>query len=1116
MKKLILFFCFFTFSLFGQNTSLQLITNSSTSSQFIFETGVLYPNNLEFRGEFFTNLEMQGMTKSYDIGNPDLPVFTKLIEVPETGDISIEVSHKNIREIDLALWGYPYEVFPSQPSRSKKVQGQSERLILNKQTYSLDEFYGQDLISVERIGVMRGRSIARLQISPFSYNPITNTLFEVENVQFNLAFEIPIHQQKMAYQSPSFEMHFSKLANRSSFKNDFSNTPIKMILLADPIFEDALQDFVQWKKRKGIEVIEMYKGQGGTGNTAESMKVSIQSIYENATEENPAPSYLLIVGDHEQMPSFDQGQHVSDMYYCEFDGAGDYLPEMFYGRFSANSVAELLPQIEKTIQYEQYTMPDPSYLDEMLMVAGVDSYWASTHGNGQINYGTDYYFNSAHELTTHTFLYPESDTQAAEQAIVNHISEGVGFANYTAHCGPAGWSDPSFEVYDVISLQNEDQYGLFIGNCCQSNTFDGATCLGEALLRSEKKGAVGYIGATNNTLWDEDFYWGVGNGPISANPTYEESSAAVYDCTFHENEELEEIWSITQGQMLQAGNWAVSESNSDDQYYWEIYMLMGDPTVLTYYGRPSSLEVLHSEVIPLGASSINVSTEPYTYVAINQSGVLLDASYSNELGEVILSFNPLTSNGSLEIVASKQNRQVYISGINIIASDDPFIVFSALSINDGDAGNGVAESGESFTIDVDLQNYGAEPTSSLQLTVSCSNSNVVISSDPIFIEDIQAEGVSTISDAVNIELQGMFQDQESISLIFTVTDSEGNEWITYGSFLVNAPFLDISSHSLDDSDENNFLDLGESAEINFYLQNSGQAISSGGVANISSEFSYLQILENDISFDSFEQGQQTILSFPIFLSDDAPPGESYFLDVVVTNQEGYSTTYTVTYQTSNCSLGAMEVELNLTTDWFAGEILWQLSNVDGELIGSADLNSLESQTTYQDLFCLPPNSYLTFTIEDGAGDGLNSDGYSILVCGQTIVSGSDYDFGETTSFIAGCDQSLITGCTDIEAPNYNLDALIEDGSCESGIGIAELHNKLLISPNPASNSFFVFSEGLSLESICVMDLAGKKLISILHVDAIQVVNIKALDPGSYIVRTRTVEGIPISKSLIIH
>ena len=124
------------------------------------------------------------------------------------------------------------------------------------------------------------------------------------------------------------------------------------------------------------------------------------------------------------------GGHTSDMVYCEFDGNGDYFPEMYYGRFSASSVNQLIPQIEKTLEYEQYTMPDPSYLNEVLMVAGVDQSMASTYGNGQINYGTRC-FNSEHGLTSHTFLYPESGS-SSEQEIIDQISKGVGYGNYTA------------------------------------------------------------------------------------------------------------------------------------------------------------------------------------------------------------------------------------------------------------------------------------------------------------------------------------------------------------------------------------------------------------------------------------------------------------------------------------------------------------------------------------------------------------------------------------------------------------------------------------------------------------------------------------------------------------
>ena len=44
------------------------------------------------------------------------------------------------------------------------------------------------------------------------------------------------------------------------------------------------------------------------------------------------------------------------------------------------------------------------FLDDVVLVAGVDGTWAQTHGNGQINYGTDYYFNTAHGLNVYTYL----------------------------------------------------------------------------------------------------------------------------------------------------------------------------------------------------------------------------------------------------------------------------------------------------------------------------------------------------------------------------------------------------------------------------------------------------------------------------------------------------------------------------------------------------------------------------------------------------------------------------------------------------------------------------------------------------------------------------------------
>ncbi|MDG1284231.1 MAG: C25 family cysteine peptidase, partial [Flavobacteriales bacterium] len=509
------------------------------------------------------------------------------------------------------------------------------------------------------------------------------------NVKFkNIDFES--HSSNISkYYSPHFNHLFKSSINYIPVqdKDLITTYPVKYVIVSDPSFQPALQPLIDWKTKKGFNVIEAYTNDPLVGNSTSSIHAFIKDMYDNATLADPAPTYLLIVGDDAQVPSFsgNSGSHLSDMYYCEFDGNGDFYPEMYFGRMSATNSGEVEIQVNKTLTYEQYTLPDPSYLDEIVLVAGVDAQMAPTYGNGQINYGTDNYFNIAHGLTIHNYLYGSgtpitSDMSQASPAIIADISNGVGFANYTAHCGPSGWSDPSFELSDINSLQNYDKYGVMIGNCCQSNKFDVAECFGEGLLRASNKGAVAYIGGSNNTYWNEDFWWGVGNGSISTNPTYSGTGLATYDCLMHENGEIQDDWFITASQMMYSGNLAVTEAGGSEEYYWEIYHLMGDPSLMPYIGVPTPLVVSHAAASPLGITNFTVNTEENAYVAISMNGVLLDAKLADATGVVNLSFPAISNVGVADIVITKQFKEPYIGTVQIISPNGPYVIYASNTI----------------------------------------------------------------------------------------------------------------------------------------------------------------------------------------------------------------------------------------------------------------------------------------------------------------------------------------------------------------------------------------------------------------------------------------------------
>ena len=57
-------------------------------------------------------------------------------------------------------------------------------------------------------------------------------------------------------------------------------------------------------------------------------------------------------------------------------------------------------------------------------------------------------------------------------------------------------------------------------------------------------------------------------------------------------EKLQSDWFFTSGQMIHSGNLAVTQGfGGSEQYYWEIYHLMGDPSLMPYLGVPTTLNV---------------------------------------------------------------------------------------------------------------------------------------------------------------------------------------------------------------------------------------------------------------------------------------------------------------------------------------------------------------------------------------------------------------------------------------------------------------------------------------------------------------------------------------------
>lgn len=554
----------------GKNASLEVTDEGNGVLSVRFEQGFSWG---EFAGDRYTTIQVLGMTlNNGEVGQPALPTLSRIITLPRGSRLTLGNIEQQ-EELNERIIG---EWWPLAPVTAARVKdGDEPGYHPDPKTYNTDAFYrGGEPLEVKHIGTMGNREVYRITVRPIAYNPVQRSLMESKTLRATL--EVKGHPLLEAY----------------------NTLPERYLIVSRQQFREGLQPFVRWKQQEGYEVEEIY----ADTNKRDIVKALIESRWESA--DGRWPKYLLLVGDVAQLQSFlgtshpsELNNHITDLYYAEH--TGDYLPDALIGRWPVNDTAELRTVVEKTLRYEQCRDLDTNMLKRALLVAGREnSNPAPTTSNGQVNYVRQRLAATHRDIDTLCFHNPASGDQ--RDAILDDIAQGNSFINYTAHCGTGGWSNPAVSFASIDTLDCTQPL-LYVNNCCLSNSFDG-TCFGELLLRKPVGGAIGVIGATNSTLWNEDYYWAVGpKYPFSLEPAYDSLHPGAFD-----------LWLggdvATQGALLAAGNLAVTAFGSPyDKFYWEIYNLLGDPSLRPWLGVPQEMYFWVPDSITLGAANTRIS-----------------------------------------------------------------------------------------------------------------------------------------------------------------------------------------------------------------------------------------------------------------------------------------------------------------------------------------------------------------------------------------------------------------------------------------------------------------------------------------------------------------------------
>ena len=850
-------------SLGRANTTSECADITMTGFSASFSYGSIESEPVQTEKGTFSRITMGNSIPGGNIGEPQVPVTRELIAVPFGATPVVNVKSYSVTEYNLADYGIE-RIYPQQPSQSKSEK--EVKFAYNEAAYASRNYDERPLAEVTVMGTMRGIQIGALQINALRYNASANTIRVYNDIEVEVSFEnadLELTEKTLVNTySPYFRTVYASLFNERAIMDiydehpDLWAVPVKVLVIANRMFEDAMEPWITWKTEKGFYMDVNYTDEIGTN--ANAIKTFITNKYNEGVANGGTPSFLIIVGDNAQVPASQTGSAshcVTDLYYYAVaGGANDYFGDMYHSRFTCESVAEFEIVRDKGMMYEQYTMPDPSYLSNTLLIAGWDATWNPKDGKPTIQYAMNYYYNAEHGFdNVYNWLeQPYTGCYAP-------MNTGVNFVNYTAHGSNTSWADPSFTNSNVTQLTNQDKYFWSMGNCCEAADWGiSGKCLGETFIVTPNKGAFAYIGSCPSSYWYEDYYFAVGaTNTFYAPPTYEESSMGCYDAQFQDD-----FNSLSAVPFV--GNLAVAYSHANgyqgsvsDQYYWESYHVLGDGSICAYHVNPAENTVSHLPTLPIGMDFYTVAADPGSYVGISKDGVLYGAGEIGEEGTADIPIEPITSGGDVKIVVTHPQRQPYVATVPAAAMTGAYVAIDTYAMNVEQANYG-----ETIDMSITLKNVGADASGDLTATLTTECEYVEVLAGEGTLNALAPEANGTI-EGFQFSIAENVPDKTKATFHLVVTDGT-DTWESNINITLHAPIVAFESISTNEN------------RIAFTFKNTGTAPFYGGTLNLSSCSPSLVFEEESITFEDVVEGGDVIALHTNYSFDESvEPGTTF-------------------------------------------------------------------------------------------------------------------------------------------------------------------------------------------------------------------------------------------------
>ncbi|MBP7147104.1 MAG: choice-of-anchor J domain-containing protein [Acidobacteria bacterium] len=702
-------------------------------------------------GREFLSLDIPGAGLTSDVGRPRLPVARWWVRVPRGSAVGVRFEPTGqVDERTLESLGGRGPLAPVQPPEVKLPDQGARELAMDEDFYAADGTWPGERAAIVARGIERGRDLVLVEFRPLLYNPARGI------VAIAAAGRLVVEARggdACASRPPD------SVALESTFHGEALNDGIAppapcappaprasssegaegMLVLVNDSFAGAIEPFADWKRKTGWKVLVKKLSEIGPAPTDSQIKGVIQDAYNSWAD--PTLGFVLMVGDTDFTPIHTGhgggGNQVADLWYACLDG-GDYLPDVAIARISTRNVSETQDVVDKLLLYERASFATTGWIKKAGFIGTAD-----TGHIGQIEGTHDwcidsFYTPNAFQPTAWSHGYASSDRHyytynADTSEIAASIDEGRMMVNYSGHGSQTSWQGPTshggYDQSDVRGNTNDQMYPFVISNACITGTLNATECFAETWQKAPHKGSIGFLGASNNSYWNEDDYF---QRRLHTRMFPMDQTPALGIVVNRAKRDLYDHYGAT----------------GTVEYYFEMYNLLSEPSLSLWTRVPRTLDVGYDEPLPAGSTEFVVTVKRGgTAVAGDMVAVrktdegVFAAGYTDATGRAVLHLDPAPLlPGTMDVTVTGHDDRPYEDTVEVVPVEGPWLRSRAHRVEDAQSGcdaDGLADIGETALFAVTVENIGGDAALDAVATLA-STADLAVLNNPVALGTVAA------------------------------------------------------------------------------------------------------------------------------------------------------------------------------------------------------------------------------------------------------------------------------------------------------------------------------------------------------------------------------------------